>query len=311
MPKHIVKFLAGVFTSTLAFLALTSHAQAYPQFAQQGYEEPREPTGRIVCANCHLAEKPVDIELPQAVFPDSVFAANVQIPYDKKVKQVLGNGKKGGLNVGAVLILPDGFQVAPADRIPEEIAAKVGKLAFQPYSPEKKNMIIVGPLPGKKYMEMTFPILSPKKENNINYGTYPIYLGGNRGRGQVYPTGDKSNNTIYTSPANGVIESITKDEKDGSIITIRDSKTNETVTETVPVGPTLVVSVGDTLTSGQPLSNNPNVGGFGQAETEIVLQNPLRVELLIAFLGTITVAQIFLVLKKKQFEKVQLAEMNF
>ena len=73
MPKHIVKFLAGVFTSTLACLALTSHAQAYPQFAQQGYEEPREPTGRIVCANCHLAEKPVDIELPQAVFPDSVF----------------------------------------------------------------------------------------------------------------------------------------------------------------------------------------------------------------------------------------------
>ena len=94
MPKHIVKFLAGVFTSTLACLALTSHAQAYPQFAQQGYEEPREPTGRIVCANCHLAEKPVDIELPQAVFPDSVFEANIQIPYDKKIKQVLGNGKK-------------------------------------------------------------------------------------------------------------------------------------------------------------------------------------------------------------------------
>ena len=184
MPKHIVKFLAGVFTSTLACLALTSHAQAYPQFAQQGYEEPREPTGRIVCANCHLAEKPVDIELPQAVFPDSVFEANVQIPYDKKIKQVLGNGKKGGLNVGAVLILPEGFEIAPKDRIPEEISAKVGKLAFQPYSPEKKNIIIVGPLPGKKYMNMTFPILSPKKENNVNYGTYPIYLGGNRGRGR-------------------------------------------------------------------------------------------------------------------------------
>ncbi len=30
--------------------------------AQQGYENPREATGRIVCANCHLANKPVDIE---------------------------------------------------------------------------------------------------------------------------------------------------------------------------------------------------------------------------------------------------------
>ncbi|GJZ55795.1 ATP synthase beta subunit, partial [Tanacetum coccineum] len=26
-----------------------------PIFAQQGYENPREATGRIVCANCHLA----------------------------------------------------------------------------------------------------------------------------------------------------------------------------------------------------------------------------------------------------------------
>ena len=46
-------------------------------------------------------------------------------------------------------------------------------------------------------------------------------------------------------------------------------------------------------------------------DTEIVLQNPARVQGLIAFFGFVVVAQIFLVLKKKQFEKVQLAEMNF
>ena len=28
----------------------------------------------------------------------------------------------------------------------------------------------------------------------INYLKYPIYLGGNRGRGQLYPDGSKSNN---------------------------------------------------------------------------------------------------------------------
>ncbi|KAG6493138.1 hypothetical protein ZIOFF_048115 [Zingiber officinale] len=42
-----------------------------------GYETPREATGRIVCANCHLANKPVDIEVPQAVLPDTVFEAVV------------------------------------------------------------------------------------------------------------------------------------------------------------------------------------------------------------------------------------------
>jgi apocytochrome f len=78
----------------------------YPIFAQQNYESPREATGRIVCANCHLAQKPVEIEVPQAVLPDTVFEAVVKIPYDQEIKQVLGNGKKGALNVGAVLILP-------------------------------------------------------------------------------------------------------------------------------------------------------------------------------------------------------------
>ena len=81
-------------------------ANAYPIFAQQGYENPREATGRIVCANCHLAKKPVEIEVPQSVLPDTVFEAVVKIPYDKQIKQVLSNGKKGTLNVGAVLILP-------------------------------------------------------------------------------------------------------------------------------------------------------------------------------------------------------------
>ncbi|CAI0558555.1 unnamed protein product, partial [Linum tenue] len=84
--------------------------------AQQGYENPREATGRIVCANCHLANKPVDIEVPQAILPDTVFEAVVRIPYDMQVKQVLANGKKGALNVGAVLILPEGFELAPPDR---------------------------------------------------------------------------------------------------------------------------------------------------------------------------------------------------
>ena len=190
-------FFAGVL-ATFA-LTFTSSANAYPVYAQNGYENPREATGRIVCANCHLAQKPVDIEVPSAVLPDTVFEAVVKIPYDQQVKQVLGNGKKGPLNVGAVLILPEGFQIAPPERISSELQEKVGKLYFQPYSEDKKNIIIVGPVPGKKYSEMTFPILAPDptKSKDVNYLTYPIYLGGNRGRGQVYPDGTKSNNTVY------------------------------------------------------------------------------------------------------------------
>ena len=295
----------------LGFL-VTASAHAYPIFAQQNYESPREANGRIVCANCHLAQKPVEIEVPQAILPDTVFEAVVKIPYDKQIKQVLANGKKGDLNVGAVLILPEGFELAPPDRIPEEMKAKVGKLFFQTYSPEKKNILVVGPVPGKKYDEMVFPILSPDpaKTKSVSYLKYPIYVGGNRGRGQVYPDGSKSNNTIYTASTSGQITAIEPLEKKGYVITIQPTS-GDAIQEKVPAGPELLVKVGDSIQVDQPLTNNPNVGGFGQEETEIVLQNPTRVQGLLIFFIFVLLAQVFLVLKKKQFEKVQLAEMNF
>ena len=286
---------------------LPESSQAYPIFAQQGYENPREATGRIVCANCHLAQKPVDIQVPQAVLPDSVFEAIVKIPYDQQIKQVLGNGKKGGLNVGAVLILPEGFQIAPADRLSKETKEHVGKLYFQPYSDTLQNIVVVGPVPGKKYSEMTFPILSPKTAPFLKY---PIYLGGNRGRGQVYPDGSKSNNTIYTASLTGTITKINQLPESVEIeITSLDGQTK--VIDKVLNGPDILVKEGQAITVDQPLTNNPNVGGFGQGETEIVLQSPLRVQGLILFFAFILCAQVFLVLKKKQYEKVQLAEMNF
>nr|AYQ95044.1 apocytochrome f of cytochrome b6/f complex [Palmellopsis texensis] len=306
-----------IFSLVLGFFVFFGYAQnsaqAYPIFAQQNYENPREATGRIVCANCHLAAKPADLEVPQAILPDTVFEAVIEIPYDKQVQQVLANGKKGDLNVGIVLILPEGFELAPADRIPEEIKKKVGNLYYQPYSPDKKNILVVGPVPGKKYSEMVVPILSPDpaKNKNVSYLKYPLYLGANRGRGQVYPDGSKSNNTVYNSPATGKILSIIPGEKNkGYQITIE--KTNgESIVEKIPAGPELLVKEGQTIQADQPLTNNPNVGGFGQKDAEIVLQNPARIQGLLVFFVFVLLAQVLLVLKKKQFEKVQLAEMNF
>jgi len=285
---------------------------AYPIYAQQGYESPREATGRIVCANCHLAQKPVDIEVPQSVLPNTVFEAVVKIPYDQQLQQVLGNGKKGPLNVGAVLVLPEGFKLAPPERIPEEMKTRVGKLYFSPYSETRPNIIVVGPVPGKKYSEMVFPILSPDPETDktVKYLNYPIYLGGNRGRGQVYPDGKKSNNNLFNSPAAGTVQSLTVGTDGSTVISIQKAD-GTSVTETIPAGPTILVSQGQSVAIEQPLTNNPNIGGFGQAETEIVLQNPGRVQGLLVFFTTVAIAQIFLVLKKKQFEKVQLSEMNF
>jgi apocytochrome f len=287
--------------------------QAYPIFAQQNYKNPREANGRIVCANCHLAQKPVELEVPQAVLPDTIFEAIVNIPYDQQLKQVLRNGKLGELNVGAVLILPDGFQLASPERIDRQIKERVGKLFFQPYSDDKKNILVVGPVPGKRYQKITFPVRvpNPTKEKRVNYLKYPVYLGGNRGRGQVYPDGSKSNNTVYATSTRGTIKEIIPIEKKGGFQILIETKDGRIRTENIPPGPNLEVKVGQIVTADQPVTNNPNVGGFGQRETEIVLQNPLRIYGLLRFFRGVFLTQIFLVFKKKQFEKVQLAEINF
>lgn len=311
--SNLERLFSVFVSSSVATLVFSSNpAQAYPIFAQQGYANPREATGRIVCANCHLAQKPVEIEVPQAVLPGNVFEAVVSIPYDTSVKQVLANGKKGGLNVGSVLVLPEGFEIAPAERLSDTLRQKTSDFAYTPYSDSIKNIVVVGPLPGKKYQEITFPILAPNPalDKNTHYLTYPIYVGGNRGRGQVYPDGSKSNNTFYTSPVTGIVSTITPEEKGGYKLSFT-ADTGESKSTDIPPGLDLLVSVGQNVKTDQPITNNPNVGGFGQNETEIVLQNPLRLQALILFIVFILIAQVALVLKKKQFEKVQLSEMNF
>ncbi|MEM7589906.1 MAG: apocytochrome f, partial [Cyanobacteria bacterium P01_A01_bin.83] len=75
--------------------------------------------------------------------------------------------------------------------------------------------------------------------------------------------------------------------------------------------PELIVTEGQQIAAGEALTNNPNVGGFGQKDTEVVLQSPARIGGLMAFAGGIMICQIMLVLKKKQVERVQAAEMNF
>lgn len=313
ITRTVVLALATLALFFVSDITLPQSASAYPFWAQEtAPETPREPTGRIVCANCHLAAKPTQVEIPQSVLPDTVFEAVVKIPYDLNAQQVLGDGSKGGLNVGAVVMLPEGFKIAPEDRIPEEMKEKVGGVYFQPYKEDQENVVIVGPLPGEQYQEIVFPVLSPdpNSDKSVRFGKYPVHIGANRGRGQVYPAGNKSNNTIYNASKAGQISQISKLEDGGYEVTIQTADAG-TVVDAIPAGLELIVSEGQEVTAGEALTNNPNVGGFGQADAEVVLQSPARIKWLMVFIGGIMLSQVFLVLKKKQIEKVQAAEMNF
>jgi apocytochrome f len=299
----------GIVLSLTTLLAAATPSWAYPFWAQQNYASPREATGKIVCAHCHLAKKATRVEVPQAVFPDSVFKAVVEIPYDTTVQQVSGDGSPTGLNVGAVVMLPDGFRLAPQDRLSDELKEETAGIYYTQYSDDQPNILLVGPIPGDQHQEIVFPILSPDpaEDASISFGKYQLHVGGNRGRGQVYPTGEKSNNGVFNASVEGTVSAITSGDNGASLVEITTAD-GATVTETVPAGPSVIVAVGDSLANGAPLTNDPNVGGFGQLDAEIVLQNPVRIYGLLAFFAAIALAQILLVLKKRQVEKVQAAE---
>ncbi|KAH0439857.1 hypothetical protein IEQ34_025801 [Dendrobium chrysotoxum] len=85
----------SIYVSIMIYaITRASISNAYPIFAQQGYENPREATGRI-----------------------------------------------GALNVGAVLILPEGFELAPPDRLSPEMKEKMGNLSFQCYRLIKERFL--------------------------------------------------------------------------------------------------------------------------------------------------------------------------
>jgi apocytochrome f len=309
MQKSKLKFIFTFFVSLL--LTIPQASFAFPIYAQQAYENPREANGRIVCANCHLAQKPTEYEAPSSVLPDTVFETVVKIPYDTTKQQITGNGTKGGLNVGAVVILPDGFKLAPKTRLDADLKAKMKGIYITPYSPTKENILVVGPIAGETHQEITFPILSPDptKDKNVFFVKYPIYVGGNRGRGQVYPTGEKTNNNVFSSITNGKIQEIKQTDKNSEVSILSSDGSTKVVT--VPKELPLIVKVNDVVKQDQPLNNNPNVGGFGQAETEVVLQDANRIYGYVAFCFSVIITQTMLVLKKKQFEKVQAAEIDF
>jgi apocytochrome f len=308
MRRTLSLLLSTVLASAALFMAPAA-SWAYPFWAQQNYESPREATGKLVCANCHLAKLPTQVEVPQAVMPDTVFKAVVKIPYDTSLQQVAADGSRTGLNVGAVLMLPDGFTLAPADRLSDELKEETAGVYVTQYSDANPNILLVGPLPGDQHQEIVFPILSPDPatDSAIHFGKYSVHVGGNRGRGQVYPTGEKSNNGVFTAPAAGTVNAITAGENGASVVEILAAD-GSTVSETIPAGPALAVAVGDAVVLNDPLSVDPNVGGFGQLDAEIVLQNPVRIYGMLAFFAAVALAQIMLVLKKRQVEKVQAVE---
>jgi len=310
----IIKKLNFFFIFFAGIVVLPNLSYAYPVFSQKSYPDgPREISGKIVCANCHLGEKVIETEIPRAVLPDTVFDVIVSVPYDASVKQLGADGGGSSMLVASVVVLPEGFELAPPERLSQRDRSALELNYVQPYSSQKKNILLAGPcLPGEEEKEsaFSFPIISPSAtQDRVKFLTYEVFVGLNVGRGQVYPTGEKSNNNPYLSEVKGQVVSIKPGTKGKKEVVIATATGN--VSQLVPAGLCLSVDVKDMVNVGDEITLDPNQGGFGQAEGQLVFQDPNRIKGMILFFFTVIIAEIVLVIKKRQFEKVQLSEMNF
>jgi apocytochrome f len=272
---------------------------------------------------------------------DSVFDVVVALPYEPRLKQVTANGQPGDMNIGAVVVLPEGFRLAPKDRIRRSSEQKTKGVFVQPYSRQKQNILVVGPVAGQKSRQrLHFPVLSPEPSElkESRFLTYPVYAGANRGRGQLYPNGQPSNNqpggrvtqpTYSTSEQSYASNSATTYRRSVpqvySVRRMSDGRTSIGINYNPnPRSPTIDYSIlasglvpsnklqiGAYVSPGETLSVISNYGGFGQNETEFVMQKPSRLEGIFLLFSTLTVGQIVLINKKKQYEAVQAVELRF
>ena len=182
--------LFGSLVLGLALLISPAASWAYPFWAQQNYESPREATGKIVCANCHLAKKLTQAEVPQSVLPDSVFTASVKIPYEDGLQEIGADGSDVGLQVGAVVMLPDGFTLAPQDRWTDEIKEETEGVYFSQYSDDQPNILWLVH-PGDQHQEVVFPVRRWTLQQTATSISANIKLAAETEAAVRYPTGEK------------------------------------------------------------------------------------------------------------------------
>merc|ERR1711956_80986 len=137
------------------------------------------------------------------------------------------------------------------------VKAKNKGVFISPYSTEYDNILVVGPIAGKNHQELLFPVVAPDPSTNsdVKYLTYPLYAGGNRGRGQVYPTGEKSNVNVFAASQAGQVTEINVSEKGEQIIEIINSSGVKT-SQTLSKGLVLTVKAGDIVKADQDLNIN-------------------------------------------------------
>ncbi len=278
----------------LAVLGLPVAAPSYvsttlPVFGVALADEPRSASGKFVCSNCHLLSARVELSLPQAVFQESSFDIWSRVPTRRTNAQVRSDGTVGPLQMGRVLVFPTG-SISPMEEWSQ----------WQ----SNRSALWIGPLASKEHAieASSFTV------NDIVPGTYTVYLGANRGRGQLYPSGLASNIAPVRSAVNGLVAGLTFQAKRyGTNLWMHPSDGSQHLLH-APSGIVVLRSVfpRSFQRSENSLAHFRNLGGFGVAEGSLTFQTSQRLLGELRVLALLSGTQVALVLKKKQFERLNL-----
>jgi len=212
-------------------------------------------------------------------------------PVDDNSRQISSGGDTAALNVGGVIALPEGCTTMGA-------ADSALTIAF---NSTNANDIVFGPQPGQLYSSVVISCQSERKD--LPFSKYPLIAGGNQGHGQIYPHGTWYTYNSFRSQSTGVtVGQHFARGGSGTNIALAGS-TGEINIQHLPAGSTLAVghALWAPITLDAPLTGNSNVGGFGQADS------PARILYQLSLVASVLCTQLLLVLKKKQFERSQLA----
>ncbi len=143
--------------------------------------------------------------------------------------------------------------------------------------------------------------------DELTVGTRSLYLGANRGRGQIYPDGSLSNLTLRKAEVSSICTGVTYLVKRyGSVVHLVHGSGVKLVhllpgqaVEPV-IGPRMLCQV-DTL-----LGRTLNLGGFGLGEVALSIQSPDNLKRFLALMVLLQVTQLLLLNKKKQYERLYL-----
>ena len=205
----------------------------------------------------------------------------------KSNSQLRSDGSIGPQQVGMALVLGEGIHV------PEGL--------WSSWSDEVTSSVALGPVEARTNAAQTVSLAL----DTIPVGTRSLYLGANRGRGQLYPDGSISNLSLRKTEVLGTCQAVTYlPKRFGSVVHIVHAE-GVWLAHLLP-GQAVEPAIGPRMLAPAEalLARTLNLGGFGLAEVALSVQVPANLKRFIGLMLLIQATQLLLLNKKKQYERL-------